>query len=143
MMRCLAAMDYFPFFFGAAAFFAAGFLAAVFLAAGLCAAFLAGAALAVFFVTLRLLAAGSFAALASARTSFLRRGASVVGSAATAFTNFLVGLSALAFAFSLIAGKSVPIADASISTTSDQRMWYVDTSEYGSVCTFGKLRALR
>ncbi len=45
--------------------------------------------------------------------------------------------------FSLIAGSSVPIADASISTTSDQRMWYVETSEYGSVCTFGKLRALR
>jgi hypothetical protein len=30
-----------------------------------------------------------------------------------------------------------------MSTTSDQRMWYVELSVYGITCTFGMLRPLR
>ena len=43
-------------------------------------------------------------------------------------------------------GSSVsvsPSAPDSISTTSDQRMWYVETSAYGITCTSGRFRPLR
>src|SRR5690349_19389279 len=36
-----------------------------------------------------------------------------------------------------------PRAPDSMSTTSDHRMWYVDTSAYGITCTSGRLRPLR
>src|SRR3569833_1070810 len=36
-----------------------------------------------------------------------------------------------------------PIAPDSIRTTSDQRMWYVETSLYGMTCVVGRLRADR
>src|SRR3954468_23235284 len=36
-----------------------------------------------------------------------------------------------------------PSASASMRTTSDHRMWYVDTSEYGITCTFGRFRPER
>ena len=41
------------------------------------------------------------------------------------------------------APASGPIAPASTSTTSDHRMWYVETSVYGITCTVGRLRPLR
>src|SRR6188768_3346671 len=109
-------MDYFPFFF-AGDFFAADFLAAGFLAA-------------VFFFAAVFFAAGFFAA------GFFFFGA--------ASTSFFFALTRLRFglacpAFSAIGLISSPIAALSITTTSDQRMLYVETSEYGSTSTFGIL----
>src|SRR5471032_3089709 len=102
IVRCSVGIGYFPFFLGV--FFAAGFLAAVFFAAGLEAPFFAG----VFFA----------AALASVFAARL----------ATFFAPFATSASGRAFfttgaAFSFASGSSVaPIAPASTSTTSDQRM---------------------
>ena len=109
MVRCRVDMAYFPFFFFGADFFAAAvFFAAVFFGADL-----------------RL------------RGGRLRRGLGF----AVAFAFFAGFASAFglrrlrvacgAGSFSAIGVSVWPMAVASISTTSDQSRWYVDTSEYG------------
>src|SRR6478736_1872535 len=111
MVRYRVAMTYRSFFLGA--FLAALFLGADFFAADLVAAF--APRFAVFFAAvLRPLTAGVAAGVA-------RRGGSGSGS-------------------SLIGGSACPMAPPSISTTSDQRIWYVETSLYGMTCTLGRLR---
>src|SRR5262245_95228 len=121
MVRWMVGIGYFPFFLGAD--LAAGFFAALFLAAGFASAFASAlAGFAVFFLA---------------------------GAASTSFDAFFAGRlaadSRLAPASSRSAiGVSVcPMAPASISTASDHRMWYVDTSWYGMTCTAGRLRPLR
>src|SRR6476646_1348768 len=127
MVRYRVAMTYRSFFLGA--FFAALFLAADFFAADLVAAF--AARFAVFFAA-DFFAAGFFAAAfffaavlrpltAGVAAGVARRGGSGSGS-------------------SLIGGSACPMAPPSISTTSDQRIWYVETSLYGMTCTLGRLR---
>src|SRR5689334_9215337 len=107
----------YPFFLGAA-FFAALFLVADFFApADFVSAFAAAFVAARFVADLRPLTAG-------VATGVARRGGSGIGS-------------------SLIGESVCPIAGPSISTTSDQRRWYVDTSLYGMTCTLGRLRPLR
>src|SRR4029079_408733 len=109
MVRWRVGMVYFfPFFL---ADFAADFFAAFF------AAFLAGAFLAAFF------AAVFFGA------AFFATGAPFAGVGALRF-----GFSA-AGSRSAIGSSALPRALDSISTTSDHRMWYVETSLYGITCT--------
>src|SRR5258705_12187670 len=51
--------------------------------------------------------------------------------------------SALSPVSSLSCGAVPCRADCSMTTRSDHKMWYVDTSLYGITCTFGRLRPLR
>src|SRR4051812_32372600 len=115
MVRCNVGIGYFPFFF-AAAFFAAVFFAAVALVAFFAAGF--AAFLATFFAAAL---AGAFFAAA-----FFTAGAGIAGV-------FVVrrGRSTRASASGSI---EFPSAPDSISTTSDHRMWYVETSLYGMTC---------
>src|SRR5690242_9150931 len=110
MVRWRVGIDYFPFFL-AADFFAAG----AFFAADFLAAFFAG----VFFAA-AFFAAGAFAAV---------------------FAAVFAGRDSNVSTFSFASGsRPLPSAADSIRTTSDHRMWYVDTSEYGITCTVGMLR---
>src|SRR5689334_3179304 len=122
MVRWRVGMVYFfPFFLAdfAADFFAAELFAAFF------AAFLAGVFFAAFF------AAVFFGA------AFFAAGALLAGVGA-----LRLGFSA-ASSRSAIGSRALPRALDSIRTTSDHRMWYVETSLYGITCTVGRLRPLK
>src|SRR4051812_21461799 len=68
----------------------------------------------------------------------------VVAFFAAAFAGTFAAFFATGAGASSATGSSVaPMAPASTSTTSDQRMWYVELSVYGITCTFGRLRPLR
>src|SRR6185503_7145151 len=109
MVRCSVDMVYFPFFFGADFFFAAEvFFAAVFFGAAARATVFFGAA--VLDLDLDFAFAAGFSSPSVFAAAFRR---------ATGAPSFSA------------TGVSVwPIAVASISTTSDQSRWYVETSEY-------------
>src|ERR1041385_1559967 len=96
---------------------------------------MAGMAYFSFFFALVFLAA---AFLAGAFFAALFFAAVLAGAFAAAF-RFAFGASS----FSLSGDIASPIAPDSISTTSDQRMWYVETSPYGMTCVVGRLRADR
>jgi hypothetical protein len=91
--------------------------------------------------------AAFFAAFASVFAAVLRAGFSAgsadaaragrAGRAARGARSFSAGSA------SAIGSSVCPIAADSMTTTSDQRMWYVEASEYGRTCAFGRLRPLR
>src|SRR5215467_8405589 len=115
MVRWTVGIGYFPFFFEVRDLVRApvDFFAA-FAGDFFAAAFALGAAFAAFF-------AGDFAFVA-------REGAECLASAASRSASGVSGW---------------PIASDSISTTSDQSRWYVETSAYGITWTVGRLRPLR
>src|SRR5690349_20705393 len=87
------------------------------------------------------LAAGAFFAAAFLAGAFF---------AAVFFAAGFAGADAAAFrrcfgaaSVSFIGVIASPIAPDSMSTTSDHRMWYVETSPYGMTCVVGRLRADR
>src|SRR5688572_23972003 len=121
MVRCSVDMDYFPFFFFGAAFFTAEVFFAAFFFGAAAFAFTEAA------LDLDLDSAFAFFAGFSSPSAF-----------AAAFF-FTCG----AGSFSTIGVSVWPMAVASMSTTSDHSRWYVETSEYGSTSTRGRLRPLR
>src|SRR5688572_17374844 len=121
-------MTYRPFFLGAA-FFAALFFAAAFLAGAF--AFSAFAAVLAAFFTAFFAAALGAPAFAALDAAFFAGAFAARGSRFVTIGSSLIGASVW------------PIAAPSISTTSDHRRWYVDTSLYGMTCTLGRLRPLR
>src|SRR5262245_47405586 len=122
MVRCSVGIGYFLFFLGADFPLPGAGFAAAFFATGF-AAFLAGT----FF-------AGTFFA-----ATFFAAGFAAFGAA---FFASRFGF-ASSRSVSAIGASSCPRAAPSINTTSDQRRWYVETSEYGITCTVGRLRPLK
>src|SRR5262245_66640368 len=114
MVRCSVGIGYFPFFLGA------DFLAAALFAAGFAALFAGAFFAATFFAAT--FVAGIFTAFGAA---------------------FFASRFGRASSRSAIGASSCPMAAPSINTTSDQRMWYVETSEYGITWTVGRLRPLK
>src|SRR3954465_8431440 len=143
MVRYRVGMDYFPFFL-AEPFLAGLFLAGRFFLAEL---FLAGAFLAVPFFPGRFLTpgrgpvsggwpgrppVGSPDASTSAAAS---RAARCAPFDVVFFVAVRERFGASAGSFSATGASDGPSAPASMSTKSDHRMWYVETSLYGITCT--------